>query len=89
MLRRVDLFAKLPLPGDARFVAGTFQKMCERRLLAIQLSEFDVVALVRLSGHQLDAGGSADRLRVAMLEPQSRRSQCVDVRRLVIKAAVR
>ena len=79
---------QLPLAGHRSPVAAFLHVLADRLLAAVEDREGRVVADVREAGHQLDPTGSAQRLRVTVAKSQALPGKPVNVRRLVLPAAV-
>lgn len=62
--------------------------MPEGVLFGMKGSKFSIISKIVLSGHDLDARGSAQRLGVAVREPDSGLGEFIKMRRLIGEAAV-
>ena len=79
---------QLPLARNECLVAGCLKTVPDGSLIPVEHGEGRVVPRIGQTGHQLDAAGRAERLRVAVVEPHPAVGHPVDVRRAVLLAAV-
>ena len=80
--------AELPLTCDGGFVACGFEKVGEGFFFGVEVAEVSVVSEVILPGHDLDAGGRADRSGVAVIETDTVFSESVEMWCFVILSTV-